>query len=108
MVFNPTGEPFQLELTLTGDTLAGAWHSANPAWYTYEIYEREHSIRQDHWGGCVRHNILYRTAFNADGECCADKYVTENHALMMYAPLLEADASAHRHGGAGASKQPFV
>lgn len=94
MLFNPTGNPFQLELTLTGDALAGAWRSTNPARYRYEVYERDHAIRQEHWGGYVRHNILYRKAFNADGDCCADEYVTENHALMMYAPLLEADASA--------------
>ena len=36
----------------------------------------------------MRHNELYRQVYSLDGTWLRDESVAENHALMMYAPLL--------------------
>jgi vancomycin resistance protein VanW len=42
------------------------------------------------WGGYTRHNELRRRVLDHDGGHVADQFITENHAVMMYQPLLEA------------------
>lgn len=41
------------------------------------------------WGGCSRHNQLYRLTYTPDGELVEDLLMVENHAMMMYDPFLE-------------------
>ena len=58
----------------------------------YEVYQKSHYITCEGAGIYVRHNALYRKHFTVrSGErvLIADKKITENHALMMYEPLLE-------------------
>jgi vancomycin resistance protein VanW len=52
------------------------------------VYEKDHRITQEYWGGYVRHNKIYRRVYTADGELIGDEFVAENHALMMYEPML--------------------
>ncbi|MDU5144432.1 MAG: VanW family protein [Paenibacillus dendritiformis] len=95
-IYNPTEEPYQLQLALEKDRLIGRWRSAAPQKYRYEIVEKGHRITQEHWGGYVRHNQIFRRQFNRHGEKISEQLAAENHALMMYAPLL---AEAETRGG---------
>jgi vancomycin resistance protein VanW len=54
------------------------------------VHEKKHWITYEYWGAYVRHNQIYRKIFNLDGKCIDDddELITENHALMMYEPLL--------------------
>jgi vancomycin resistance protein VanW len=85
---NDTDQPFLLHLYLTDTHLVGEWRSDRPLLYRYEVYEAAHQIRSEFWGGYTRHNLLRRRVFNQHGEQVDDQYVVENHAIMMYQPLL--------------------
>lgn len=92
-IYNPTHQPYQLNVYLTDEHLVGQWNTIDKPLYRYEVYEKEHSIEHEYWGGYVRHNLIYRRVFNLDGELINDEYVTENHAIMMYQPFLESGYS---------------
>lgn len=89
MIRNDTARPFQLCLKVGHDLLEGEWRSTAPPLYRYEVYEKNHFINREYWGGYSRNNILYRKKFRPDGSLADDEYLTENHALMTYAPFLE-------------------
>ncbi|MCH1626864.1 VanW family protein [Ferdinandcohnia quinoae] len=86
---NETNHTYQLVIYLTDTHLVGEWRAEAPATRTYDVYEKEHSITLEYWGGYVRHNSIYRKVFNLKGEPIDDEFITENHAIMMYEPLLE-------------------
>ncbi len=88
MIRNDTDISFQLFLNLDDENLCGAWKCEREPDYTYEIYEKEHIIKQELWGNYSRHNIIFRKKYNCEGEILADEFVVENHALMMYQPLI--------------------
>ncbi len=85
---NETEKPYFLELYLTQNHLVGAWRSESTEGYYYEVYEKEHWIKQEFWGGYTRHNKIYRRKCSQQGAEIADEFITENHAIMMYEPLL--------------------
>ena len=85
---NDTVEPFQLSLHLTEEHLVGEWKTTRPLDYTYEVYEQDHSIKQEYWGAYVRRNTIYRRVFSADKMLVKDEFVTANVAIMMYEPFL--------------------
>ncbi|WP_248924548.1 VanW family protein [Paenibacillus hamazuiensis] len=89
-IFNPTEQTYQLRVFLENGHLAGEWRTVSEPRVSYEIYEKEHRITQEIWGGYVRHNVIHRRIFNHDKDLIGDHYVTENHALMMYQPFLES------------------
>ncbi len=89
-IYNPTNEPYQLVLKMDEEHLIGEWRTIKENPYTYQIYEKDHVIKQEYWGGYVRHNSIYRKVFNQEGNLIGDEFITENHALMMYQPFLEA------------------
>ena len=89
-IYNPTQQPYQLNVYLTDKYLVGQWSTTDKPLYKYEVYEKEHKIEHEYWGGYIRHNLIYRRVFNLDGELINDEYVTENHAIMMYQPFLES------------------
>lgn len=88
---NETNHTYQLVVYLTDTHLVGEWRTDTPATRSYEVYEKEHSITLEYWGGYVRHNSIYRKVFNLNKELIDDEFITENHAIMMYEPLLEAN-----------------
>jgi vancomycin resistance protein VanW len=88
MIFNGTNQSFELLLEVTDDQLIGIWKSDKPVDFSYDVYEKEHIMKSEFWGGCSRHNKLYRKIFDINGYEIADEYITENHALMMYNPFL--------------------
>ncbi|MFZ5828131.1 MAG: VanW family protein [Bacillota bacterium] len=85
---NETGQRMVLHLYLTDTDLVGEWRADQPSSYSYEVYEADHEIRHEPWGGYTRHNTLRRRVFNVEGEQVGDEFITENHAVMMYEPLL--------------------
>jgi vancomycin resistance protein VanW len=87
-ITNETSQTYQLIVYLTDTHLVGEWRSDVSLAQTYQVYEKDHWITHEFAGGYVRHNTLYRKVFDLEGECIRDEFVTENHALMMYEPLL--------------------
>ena len=67
--------------------------NGGPTWLpvsAYKIVERDHAIRTEWWGGYSRHNSLHRMVRDIEtGTERGEEFITENHAIMMYAPLLE-------------------
>lgn len=88
-VKNETNHTYQLVIYLTDTHLVGEWKSDIPPTQTYEIYEKEHWITHEYWGGYVRHNRISRKVYNIDHELIDDEMITENHAIMMYEPMLQ-------------------
>lgn len=88
MIRNDTTQTFQLCLEVSETHLIGCWKSDRPMQYHYEVYEKDHRIDCEYWGGYSRHNTLYRKAFDENGSLIDDEFITENHALMMYQPYL--------------------
>ena len=90
MVRNDTDQAFQLVIEVTETDLAGAWYSELPKKFEYEIYEKDHVMQREYWGGYSRHNQIFRRKLDLDRGMLADELVVENHAIMMYAPFLES------------------
>jgi vancomycin resistance protein VanW len=89
MIRNDTDSIFQLELTVTDTMLCGIWRTDTAPAVHYEVYEKEHHIQAEYWGGYTRHNRLFRKCSNLGGDLLSDELVVENHAFMMYEPLLQ-------------------
>ncbi|MDP4084585.1 MAG: VanW family protein [Bacillota bacterium] len=86
---NNTQNSYQLVLYLTDKHLVGEWRSDSPSINHYKVYEKDHLITFEYWGGYVRHNRIYRKIFNRSNMQIDDELIAENHAIMMYEPLLE-------------------
>jgi vancomycin resistance protein VanW len=86
---NPTDQAFQLRLYVKGDWLRGQWRADALQKHSFTVFEREHAIRQEMWGGYSRHNEIWRTRRDAQsGAMLGEEFITANHAIMMYEPLL--------------------
>lgn len=85
---NDTSDTYQLQVRVTDTHLEGEWRASSPSTTKYEVYEKEHWITHEFVGGYIRHNTLYRYVYALDGELVDDEWVTDNHAIMMYEPLL--------------------
>lgn len=86
---NQTQHTYQLRIFLTQTHLVGTWRQDGEKIYTYQVYEKKHWISHEFWGGYLRHNELWRKVYDLDNHLISDEWVTENHALMMYSPMLE-------------------
>lgn len=92
MIRNETAARFLLRVWIADGRLCGQWRSSTPCAERYEVYQKDHWITAETGGAYVRHNTLYRRVFiRQDGgeTLLCDEKITENHALMMYAPFLE-------------------
>ena len=89
MVRNGTDNVYQLKIELDNEYLTGKWISDTRAEARYEVYEKEHIMKPEFWGGYTRHNLIYRRKYDLADNLADDEYVTENHAIMMYAPFIE-------------------
>lgn len=88
---NDTTQPFQLRVWLSDTDLHGEIRAADLPEERYEVFEKEHFIRHEPWGGYSRHNRIARRVFRASGELIREEAVVENHALMMYQPFLPTE-----------------
>jgi len=94
---NETSLNYQLVIYLNDTHLVGEWRAVNPPTKKYEVYEKEHWITQQFWGGYIRHNKIFRRVYNIKDELINDELITENHAIMMYEPMLaESNSSKTR------------
>jgi vancomycin resistance protein VanW len=89
MIRNDTKQPFQLKVWLTDTELCGCFRTNSRPMETYVVYEKEHYIKRELFGKYSRHNVLYRKIYDISGNETGEEYITENHALMMYEPLIE-------------------
>lgn len=89
MIKNETAQPFQIKVWLANSELCGCIKSTVAPVESYQIYEKEHVIRQEIYGKYSRNNTLHRRIFNIQGKQILDEFVTENHALMMYDPFID-------------------
>lgn len=89
-ITNSTQDIYQLRVHVDGDYLHGQWLANAASRYTYKIVERDHAIRNQWWGGYSRHNSLYRMKRDRVSDAdLGEEFTTDNHAIMMYQPLLE-------------------
>lgn len=91
---NDTFDNYQLKVYVGKKNLHGEWLSDREPDLGYLVYEAEHRITHEPWGGYVRHNALRRQVQGRDGTIVEDQFITENHALMMYEPMLPAEMGA--------------
>jgi Uncharacterized vancomycin resistance protein len=85
---NETGMDYQLMVWLDDENLHGAWRSTIPSEFTYEVYEADHMIKSEWWGGHTRCNVLRRRVYDAGHHEIGDEFICANQAIMMYEPLL--------------------
>jgi len=88
-IVNTTDQTWQLGVSLTETHLTGAWRAEKAIPYAYEVIERNHELKQEWWGGYSRNNAIYRTVTNTKTGAVSEEFVTENHAIMMYNPLIK-------------------
>lgn len=86
---NNTEVSFQINLWLTDTHLKGCIRAEKELNLTYTVYEKNHMFQQQWWGGYTRHNEIWRTVENESTGEIKEELITENHAIMMYNPLLE-------------------
>lgn len=87
---NETNQRFQLALKVGDEFLEGAWLSDCSVELKYQVIEKDHEIKSEWWGGYSRNNKLFRQVFKKDtGKQLGEEFVAENHAVMMYNPLIE-------------------
>lgn len=98
---NRTDRSWQIRLHLDATHLHGEIRSDRELTEEYEIIETDHLIRPEFWGGYTRHNrIVRRITDRATGTTRVEP-VTENHAIMMYEPMLGGGEERVREEGAG-------
>ena len=95
MIRNDTNQCFQLCVKVGEEFLEGEWRAETPPSCRYEVIEKEHQMKGEYWGGFSRHNQIWRRVYDAaDGSFLREEFVVENHALMMYSPLLAEPGSS--------------
>ena len=89
MVRNDTQDTWQLRVRVGPENLEGEWRCTSAPCMEYEIVEKQHCFVREYWGGFSRNNELWRRCRDLRTGQEWEEYVTENHALTMYAPFLE-------------------
>jgi len=90
---NDTDSDFQLNLWIDDKYVKGSICSTQELSHTYKVFETDHKFELQWWGGYTRHNKIWRELIPkvVEGESeleTVKELVTENHAVMMYNPLL--------------------
>jgi len=94
---NNTQQAFQFHLWLTEKDLCGEIRSDRDIPFHYEVAEKNHLIKQEMSGHYSRHNQIFRKAFDKkSGALIQEELLTENHALMMYSPLIQQKNSTQQ------------
>ncbi|MES2558265.1 MAG: VanW family protein [Bacteroidota bacterium] len=88
-ITNTTPFLFQIRLWLDAEYLHGELLCEQQNPYSYTIFETDHIIKQQWWGGYTRHNKIWKQRVHKDTGEQTEEMVTQNHAIMMYNPLLE-------------------
>jgi len=88
-LYNPTDRNYSIHLWLDDEYLHGEIRCSEPLVHRFEVFETDHQIRQQWWGSFTRHNRIWKRKTAPDGTVESETLVAENHAIMMYNPLLE-------------------
>ncbi|WP_027633590.1 VanW family protein [Clostridium hydrogeniformans] len=89
-IYNPTNNTYQLFLYIQDGKLVGELRSNSKSLYSYKIYEENHSISPDIFGGYIRKNVIMRKTINFNNDIIKDEFITENHAYMTYNPYISS------------------
>ncbi|QQS33917.1 MAG: VanW family protein [Acidobacteriota bacterium] len=87
---NDTSRSYQVRLWMDDEYLHGELFSDSPSEFKYEIFETDHQMKLQPWGGYTRHNRIWRRRTSLIDGMTEEELITENHAIMMYEPLLTA------------------
>ena len=87
-LLNKTNTTYRLNLWLDDEYLHGELLANTPLSYHYEIFETDHVIEQQWWGGYTRHNKIWQRKTHLLDNQIEEKLISENHAIMMYTPYL--------------------
>ncbi len=87
---NNTNEVFQLNIWLEGEFVRSSICSNKELNDNYRVYETDHKFELQWWGGYTRHNKIWREITPKNEGEVQQELVTENHAVMMYNPLLQS------------------
>jgi vancomycin resistance protein VanW len=90
---NDTLSPIQINLNLSKTQLEGTICTGFPIENEYQIIERAHKFELQWWGGYTRHNQIWRKVINKVSLKETEELITENHAIMMYNPLIDCSNS---------------
>lgn len=85
---NYTATTYRLNLWLDEEYLHGELLADTPPTNQYEVFETDHCITQQQWGGYTRHNKIWQRKTHLLDQHVEELLVSENHAIMMYNPLL--------------------
>lgn len=85
---NNTPNTYSIHLWLDEEYLNGEIRCSEKPFYTFKVIETDHLIKQQWWGGYTRHNRIWKHKMGMDNEIASEELVAENHAIMMYNPLL--------------------
>lgn len=85
---NDTDMEFRIDVWLDDEYLNGRISCDKDLSYKYKVVETDHLIKQQWWGGYTRHNRIWKHKLDASGLLVEEELVAENHAIMMYNPLL--------------------
>lgn len=94
MLQNNTPNDFLLSIKVGDEFLSCAWRTNAQPLCQYEIVEKNHRMIAEYWGGYTRSNQLYRRTLDFNGNMLQEEKVTENNAIMMYAPYIEPPAAS--------------
>ncbi len=92
-ITNETNLAFQLKLWLDEEYLNGEVRGNRPATEDFSVFETDHIIKQQWWGGYTRHNRIWQRRTDKETGGVSEQLIAENHAIMMYNPLLTAGQS---------------
>ncbi len=87
---NDTSDTYQIKLWLDDEYLHGELLADKPPESNYDVFETDHLIKLQPWGGYTRHNRIWQRSTSLIDGGSETHLVTENHAIMMYEPLLTA------------------
>lgn len=85
---NNTLNSYQINLWLDNEFLHGELLCNTPLTSRFELVETDHMITQQLWGEYTRHNKIWKYKTDIETGAIHKELVSENHAIMMYTPLL--------------------
>lgn len=85
---NHTTNTYRINLWLDQEHLNGELLCEHPLNSHFAVFETDHQIQQQPWGGYTRHNKIWKQKTNLIDNFISKELISENHAIMMYNPLL--------------------
>lgn len=80
---NDTDKTFQLIIYMDELNLCGEIRSSAPIEEKYEVYEKNHRITHEFWGGYIRRNEIFKCIYYTNG-CKVEELVTENDVSAFF------------------------